>query len=197
MTGGAELGVIGGADVGQLVLLPVRPDVFDRIQFRRVGRQLGDLDSAALAAQVIANQTAAVNSEPIPDHEQLAGQAAAQLFQEIDQFGAPDGAGVELEIKSPKGQPGHRRKLLPVEVVLQDRRLTARRPGAAAMRPLAQSAFVEKDDGTPLPPRFFFSAGQVVRFHALIRASSRSLARPTGRCGLQPNRRSTRQTWPG
>jgi hypothetical protein len=46
----AELPQIPRADVGQLVMLPVTPEVFDRIQFRSVGWQVLDLNFAFQAA---------------------------------------------------------------------------------------------------------------------------------------------------
>jgi hypothetical protein len=45
-------------------------------------------------------------------------------------------------------------------VILQHRGLAPPRPGPAAVRPLAQSAFVEKDDRSPLFLGFFLMSGQ-------------------------------------
>lgn len=49
------------------------------------------------------------------------------------------------------------------------------------MRPFAQPAFVDEDDGAPLAERFFLSCGQRYRFQYRIACSSRSNARPLGR----------------
>jgi hypothetical protein len=40
-------------------------------------------------------------------------------------------------------------------MMMQHRRLPARRPGAHALGSLTQSALVDEDNGTPLPERFF------------------------------------------
>lgn len=74
-----------------------------------------------------------------------------------------------------------------MEVVLEHGRLTAGSPGAATMGPLAQPAFVDEDDRTPFLLGFFLMAGQRFLFHSSIVASSRSSARPAGRCTLQFN----------
>ena len=116
------------------------------------------------------------------------------MAKEIDDLGGVDGAGVEPEIKIPPGNPRHRRQQMPVEVILQHRRVSARGPGAHPMGALAQSAFVDEDDGAPRAERFFLSCGQRTRFQYRMAFSSRSSARPVGRWQLQPSRRRMRQT---
>src|SRR5207245_9883341 len=54
------------------------------------------------------------------------------------------------EIKIPKRDSSHDRKSLPVEVILQHRCLSPGRPGARAVRTLAQSAFVGDRKSTRL-----------------------------------------------
>ena len=85
---------------------------------------------------------------------------------------------------------------VPEQVLLQHRRFPARSPGAAAVRALAQSAFVDEDDRAAFFLRFFLIAGQVLRFHSTMASSFRSGARPFGRCGLQFNWRKSFHTWP-
>ncbi len=93
-------------------------------------------------------------------------------------------------------QPRHHREGLPIEVVFQHGSLAARRPGAAAMRLLAQSAFVEEDDRAARGTRFFLMPGQVLLFHVRMASSLRSRARPVGRCGLHPSPTRIFHTWP-
>ena len=95
---------------------------------------------------------------------------------------------VEPEVEVAKGDAGGRRKLLPVEVELEHRRPAARRPRAAAMRPLAQPAFVDEDDRAALFLGFFLRAGQVLVFPlanrllvALAGLADRSLRAPVER----------------
>src|SRR5437016_6468932 len=59
----------------------------------------------------------------------------------------------------PPGHARHRRQRLPVKVILQHRRLSAWRPGPAAVRLLAQSAFVDEDDRAALVFGVFFYLG--------------------------------------
>src|SRR5215467_11299082 len=56
---------------------------------------------------------------------------------------------IESGIEVIEGDPGHGRDRVPVEVVLQNRDLAARRPGPDAMQPLAYTAFVDEDDRAP------------------------------------------------
>jgi hypothetical protein len=55
----------------------------------------------------------------------------------------------------PSAETDNQRQALPVEVMKQDRRLTARRPGVAAVRFLGQSAFVKEDNGSAFALSFF------------------------------------------
>src|ERR1700758_2816460 len=101
-----------------------------------------------------------------------------QVREKLDDLRTADGPGKQPEIKIPKGDSGHHRKRLPSEVVLQYRRVPTRGPGATAMGSLAQSAFIDEDDGTPFFSGFFLISGQRCRFHFRTFSSSRSRARP-------------------
>ena len=78
-----------------------------------------------------------------------------QMAEEVGDFCGADGAVIEPEVEVPRGDPGGDRQHLPGEVILQDRCLSARRPGPHPMRALAQSALVDEDDGSPLAEGFF------------------------------------------
>src|SRR5262249_5771655 len=98
-------------------------------------------------------------------------------------------------VEAVKGDTGHRRELVPVEVILQHGGLTAGRPTAHLGGPLAQSRFVDEDDHSALFSSVFFNAGQRSRFQRRIAASSRSSARPVGRWLLKPTPTRIRHTW--
>jgi hypothetical protein len=73
--------------------------------------------------------------------------------------GAADGSRKQPEVEVPPRDPRHRRQRLPGEVILQYWGLPARCPGAAAMRTLAQSTFVDENDrAARISP--FFNSGQ-------------------------------------
>src|ERR1035437_7747960 len=82
------------------------------------------------------------------------------MTQEVHYFGRANGSLVKPRIEVPPSDAGRGREHFPVEVILQHRSLSARRPGAHPMGPLAQPALVDKDDGAPLAERFFLIRGQ-------------------------------------
>jgi hypothetical protein len=176
------------------MVLPVAPHVFDWIELRRVPRERLQRDSAALRADVVVDDAAAVRGQPIPDDKQLAPDMALEVGEKLDDLRAFDRPGEEPEVEAPPCDPGDCRQQVPVEVVLEDRRPPSRRPRPAPVGALGQSALVDEDDRLPLGGGVFFTAGQRTRFQWRIAASSRSRARPVGRWQLQPSRLSSRQT---
>ena len=119
------------------------------------------------------------------------------MFKKLNDLLGLDRFFEDLKVEVPDGDAGDDRERFPVEVKLEDRCLSARRPGASAMRPLAQTTFVEEDNRPALVLGFFLISGQRLRFHSSIKPSLRSRARPTGCCTLQFNCRRIRQTCPG
>ena len=87
------------------------------------------------------------------------------MSQELDHFFFSDRLVEDLEIEIPQCHPGGDGNGLPVEVILQYRRLAARSPGAAAMRAVAQSAFVNEDERATFRLGFFLMTGQRSVFH--------------------------------
>ena len=119
-----------------------------------------------------------------------------QRLEKVDHLLFADRTGIEPKVEVTQRQPRRDGKLLPIEVKLQHRCLAAWRPGAAAMRLLTQSAFVDEDERTAFVLGFFLMRVQVLRFQVRICSSLRSRAFPTGRCGLQSSARKIFQTWP-
>lgn len=179
------------------MVLAVRPDILDRVQFRRIRRQVLHLQAAFLVADELLGETAAMARKPIPNQQDVALDVAEQVFQKLDNLFGLDGAFEDLKVEVPLGQTRDYRKRLPVEVKLEDGRLAAWRPGAPAVGPLAQTTFVDEDDGSAFFLSFFLISGQRRRCQSSIRASFRSRARPTGCCMLQFNCRRMRHTCPG
>lgn len=128
-----------------------------------------------------------MNRGAIPQQQDFARQVTVQRPQESDNLGALDGAGVQVEVEVLERETGDGRQAFPVEVEGQDRGLAAGRPGANTVGALAQSAFVEEDEGASFPAGFFLRRGHWRVFQSAILASSRSRARPTGRRGLKPS----------
>ena len=130
----------------------------------------------------------------IPKEQDFAWNMPLQMAQEGNDLGTFDAARMNLKIKPPQGQPADDGKALPVEGLLQHRRLSAWSPCAHARRARAQSAFIDEDDGSTLLEGLFFKAGHSVRFQRRMAFSSRSTARRSGRWQLKPLAPIIRQT---
>ena len=195
--GPAELGKILRAQIGQFMLLAISPDVFHRVEFRSVSRQILQKDLSTLRRHKLAHQTAAMGGQAIPNNRQLGADVSLKMFEKLDHLRGLDAAGEESEVEIPNGDACHGREALPVEGILQHRSLASRSPGSHPVRPLAQAALVHENYGPVLLERFFFISPQRTRFHCRIAGSSRCVARPTGRWQLQPRERKIRQTCPG
>src|ERR1700737_2141911 len=102
-------------------------------------------------------------------------------LEDLDHFRLFDGAGKESKVKVPPRYPRHRRQRLPVEVILQHRSLSPRRPGAAAMGPFAEPALVDENYDPALLFGLFFNSGQRAFFQRWMAFSSPSTPRPAGR----------------
>ncbi len=95
----AELGEVARAEVGKLVMFPVTPDVFHRIEFRGVTRQPLDREPAPLRADKLGDQPRPVLRQPVPNHQESAWQVTQQMAEEVDHLRGADGAGVEAEVE--------------------------------------------------------------------------------------------------
>src|SRR3954449_5508051 len=78
------------------------------------------------------------------------------MFKKLDDLLGLDRLFEDLKVEVPDGDAGDDRERFPVEMKLQDGCLSARRPGAPPMRPLAQTTFVDEDDRPALVLGFFF-----------------------------------------
>lgn len=193
--GVAELPDSFGAEVGEFVLLPVSPELLDGVEFGGIGGQALDVQPRVLFLDKGGDEAAAMEGRAVPKQQYVAGHLPVQRPQETDDLGAPDRTGMQLEVEVAPCQPGDRRNTFPIEVEGEHRGLTTWRPRAGPMRPLAQSAVIEENEGAALPAGFFLRRGQSRAFQSAIFASLRSRARPTVRCGLNPIWCKSRQTW--
>jgi len=140
------------------------PQVFDRIQIRRIRRQEGDLDVSVQAVQVVAHETAAMSSQTVPDNQQRLLQVRLQSLEELDDLLLLETALVQSEQADGTRESGDHRDVVPVEVKLNDRCLSLQGPVANSRRSFADSRLVDEDDQTFLSLGFFLSRGQVRRF---------------------------------
>ena len=93
-----------------------------------------------------------------------AGNLSQTINEKEDGLFLADSLLEDLEVEVPECYSGSHGNAFPIEVILDHRRLTPRRPGTTAMRPLAQPAFVDEDDRAPFFFGFFLISGQVLRF---------------------------------
>jgi len=193
----AQLGEVFWAQIGQLMLFAVAPDVFHRVKFRRVSRQKLQMDLPILSGYKVAHPATAVDGQPVPDDQQLGTNVPLEVFQKLDDLRSLDAPGEQSKVEVPDRDPRHGRKALPVERILQDRSLATRSPSADPVRAFAQTALVHKNYGALLVQGLFFNSGQRTLFQRRMAGSSRWMARPVGRWQLQPKERNIRQTCPG
>ena len=73
--------------------------------------------------------------------------------------------------------------------------MPSRCPSAKQIRNHEEPRFVEEDEVGAQPCSVFFTRGQRFPFQCLIARSSRSTARRSGVCALQPSACSNRPTW--
>ena len=179
------------------MLLAVVPDIFDRIEFGRIGWQGLHLNGPVLRGDKLSHQPAAMNGQAVPNGGQPATDMPLKMFQELDDLRGFDAAAKKPGIDVSDRDPGHSRQTLPIERILQHRSLATRSPSAYPVWTLAQTALVHKHYGSTLLERFFFIPGQRTRFHRWMAGSSHWVARPTGRWQPQPKEHKIRQTFPG
>jgi len=180
-----------------LDLFEMLPILFIRIQVRRVGRELLQVNiSRATSLQKFSHQSAAVNWGTIPDHQQLAANPTPQVEEERDTFGARQRLRSRQRIESPfRCNPAHHRQVIARDERMQDRRLTSRRVGPDHAGQQIKTGFVYQDDVPALMTRFFLSSFQVSARHCVIFPSSRWRARSIGFCGVQSNSFKSFGTW--
>jgi len=75
-----ELPEIAGAQVWQLVLFPISPEVLHRIKFWCVSWETLYPDFTVQAFQVCPNQLTAMGGHAVPDDEQLAFNVTLEVF---------------------------------------------------------------------------------------------------------------------
>ena len=189
---------IGRREVRQGIALEMTPDHFYRIEIRGVRRQKVAVQ-LAVALEEPVDDLCSVGLRTIPHDEQRLLKLSAQVPQELHR---PAGREVRVreqgKVKSyppPAWRDGKRRDggdlLVPSSAVQEDRRLAARSPRPADQGSHQKAALVDKDDVGVQAEGFFLMRGQSTLIHFWTAFSSRSRARFSGFCGLQPIERSS------
>ena len=122
--GRMQFAQVAGTVVGQGMALEPSPEVLDRIHVWCVRWQEGDLDVAIQTVQILPHQPTAMRLEAIPNHQQRLFQVGLERLEEGDDLFLLDTAFVQPEQAVGARQSGDDRDVSPVEVKLNDGRLT-------------------------------------------------------------------------
>ena len=85
------------------MLLPVTPDVLDRIEFRRVGWQIGGANPALQTGKVVLHQSTAVRGQTIPHDQQRQTKVPHQGRQKVHDLLLLDRTRIDSKVV---GSPG-------------------------------------------------------------------------------------------
>ena len=92
------------AEVGQLVVFPVTPDVLHRVEFRGVTRQVVERQAAGAARRTNSpDQAAAMSLAAVRITNSFARQMTQQVAEEVHHLRGADGCGIEPEVKAGPG----------------------------------------------------------------------------------------------
>lgn len=127
------------AHVGEFATFDVPPDLFDRVQFRRVGGQSFDGEPRPLASKVGGHGAALMCAQAVPEENHSPSpEVALEGAQEADQREVLVAARLRVEVEArPPGvpaerqRPGHREPFPVPAGVGQDGRVPAGRPRPA------------------------------------------------------------------
>ena len=193
-----ELVHVRAREIGERLGLEIAPDVFDGIELGRVRREM---EVAGVGARKeVPDVGRAVRIGTIPYECHRRPQMPRELFTE-GQHGLSIEVFLDEQLERPAdGAPlgadaegGDHRDLSAVTAdVPEDRRAAARPPRSSHHGQQKQPAFVDEDQPCAQALGFFLMRGQSCLTQRRIPSSSRSQARRTGRCGVQPSDRSNR-----
>jgi hypothetical protein len=126
-----------------------------------------------------------MNGRPIPNDEELAGDLAHEHAQEADHLGAVVRPGLGLQEETPiTAQRPDRRAVIAGKRDFEHGRLPTPRPRPHLMGQQREPRLIYPDKAPALVGRLLLSAGQRCSHQPRMAASSRCVARSTGRCTL-------------
>ncbi len=147
-----------------------------------------------------AHQPALVGLGIVQQDDDRSSEMTQEMPKESADFPSADIVQAELIVQpeslTPRanGNRGNDRDAIVTIAMAVNWGMTPRRPGPKKIRNQKEPRFVEEDEVGAQPCSFFFSRGQRFFFQCLIAFSSRSTARRSGVCELQPSPCSSRPT---
>lgn len=185
--------------IGQRVGFEPAPAILDGIEFGCIGRQPFQPE-APVALDKLLDCHGPMSFESIPDDHHRSPNPAPQLAQEGPHQWTHDGL-LHMQAETPTHSSSQRTdhqcrddryfQMMP-GALLEHRRLALRMPGAPQIRSHQQAALIHEDQCRFQLTDFFLMRGHCTLTHRRIATSSRSRARRSGRCGLQPKERNNR-----
>ena len=183
---GRKLKEIFGTKITKLVLLPMRPQVFNRVQLWSVRGQSFQLDPSIQGINELSYQPASMSHETVPNNKKFTLDLLVKMFKKVNDLFGSDGAWVKLKIKPPHAHSRYSRKLFPVKTHLKHRCLPHRSPCTHSVRSFRQTAFINEHYCLPFLSGVFFKRGHRFVFQFLIAFSSRCIAWVVGFCDEKP-----------
>jgi hypothetical protein len=105
-----------GTKVRKLVVLPVSPDVFHWVKLRSIGRQVFHSQMAPFwPVRKSLTSRLRCGLEPSQITNNFLFDVALKMGEKLNNLGTANAARVQLKVEVPPGNPGDRRKLLPVK----------------------------------------------------------------------------------
>lgn len=179
-------------DIGEFDMFQIVPDTLIWIQVWSVSREALQPDAVgSTSGQKGLDGLTAMNGRAIPNDEQLAFDGAQQLLQKGDDRRTIVSCALHRQIEFTRRCNGaYHRVMITGKLAAQKWRLTHWSPSADNTGQQIEGGFVNEENRASFGYGFFCNSGQVISTHCSMAASSRWLARTTGRCGLQPSWRS-------
>ncbi len=180
-----------GPAVGQSGLEMI-PDPFIGVQLWGVRREGLQVQPGGVAEQLL-HRLATMDPAIVQQHDEVTGDLAQELPEEGRHFVALDVVFVQLAVEGAvvalraDGDPRDGRDAVVRIPMPHDRRLAHRAPRLPDRGDQEEARFVGEDEMGAQPRGVFFTRGHSSRFQRAMAASSRSTARRSGVCGLQPS----------
>ena len=112
---------VDGAEVRELAVLDVAPNLLDGIQLWSVARQSFDRHPRPLLSEILPHHAARVPTESVPDHDDVAAwEVALEGAQKADQRKIVVTAGPRLEVAAPTPAIPAERERLPIPISAVD-----------------------------------------------------------------------------
>lgn len=172
------------------------PDSFARIEFWRISGKSLQMDLwRSTGNQKLFHVFGAINRSAIPDDQQPTTKVTEQMTQEENAFLAAQRMGAGQSRQPAVGcDSTHHRQVIACLKDLENWRLSTRRVCAHQTRQQVEPRLINTNNEASFAAGFFFKAGQTSLRHRMMAASSRCVARSSGRCGVHSSAFNNRET---